>query len=118
MTRMPEVRVLLETEQARVAARVQLLESDLAALTRARRGESDDDEHDPDGASMSSQWSMLAGLLDAARAEQQAVDDALHRLDQGAYGICASCGHPIPVTQLEVRPFRERCVSCASALGG
>lgn len=113
---MPEVRALLEAEQGRVAARVRSLESDLAALTRARRGESDDDEHDPDGASMSSQWSMLSGLLAAARAEQQAVDDALRRVDEGAYGICASCAQPIPIAQLEVRPFRERCVPCASAV--
>ncbi|MFA5607240.1 MAG: TraR/DksA C4-type zinc finger protein [Leucobacter sp.] len=82
---------------------------------RARRGESDDDEHDPEGETLSSRWSLLAGLLESAREDQRHAEAALRRLEEGSYGVCASCGEPIPDGQLEARPFRERCVPCANA---
>ncbi|WP_336660709.1 TraR/DksA family transcriptional regulator [Leucobacter sp. USHLN153] len=102
----------LRAEQERLAARVARLEADLDALTRARRGSVDDDEHDPDGEPLSARWSLLAGLLESARADARLADAAMRRIEAGTYGVCASCGQPIPEGQLEVRPFRERCVSC------
>ena len=114
MTQDEHLRSILFQQQERTTARVNKLQADLDALTRARRSESDDDEHDPEGVTLSSQWSMPAGLLESARVDAQQVDDAIRRLDEGTYGICVSCGQPIPLGQLEVRPFRERCVSCAS----
>jgi RNA polymerase-binding transcription factor DksA len=104
---------MTQDEQERAKTRVDKLETDLHALTRARQGESDDDEHDPEGVTLSAQWSMLAGLLESAREDARLVEDAMRRLDAGTYGICVSCSRPIPLRQLEVRPFRERCVPCA-----
>jgi DnaK suppressor protein len=40
------------------------------------------------------------------------VDAALDRLDNGTYGVCASCGEEIPAERLEFRPNAIRCVSC------
>lgn len=100
--------------QAQTWERVQNLEAKLSALTTARRSSSDDDEHDPEGETLSSQWSMLSGLLESAREDEQRVDEAIRRLDAGGYGICTECQQPIPAAQLEIRPFRERCVACAS----
>lgn len=98
----------------RAAARLERLEKELEDLTCARRAGSDDDEHDPEGVPLSSEWSRITGLLEAARAEARQVDEALQRLASGSYGICAGCGRPIPVERLEARPFAERCVPCAS----
>ncbi|WP_449279179.1 TraR/DksA family transcriptional regulator [Leucobacter sp. GX0328] len=93
--------------------RVAKLEADLDALTRARRSESDDDEHDPEGETLSAQWSLRAGLLEDARATLRQADAALGRLAAGTYGVCIVCGGPIPEGQLEARPFRDQCVKCA-----
>lgn len=41
------------------------------------------------------------------------VERALTRVDDGSYGICESCGLPIPVARLEVLPYSSECVSCA-----
>ncbi|MFN3866185.1 MAG: TraR/DksA family transcriptional regulator [Demequina sp.] len=106
-------RGLLVNLQARISARVDELEAEMDALTGARRGEFDDDEHDPEGATLSSQWSMLAGLLESAREDARRSHGALRRLDAGEYGICVVCRHAIPVAQLEARPLRERCVACS-----
>ena len=106
------VRGLLLAEQARIQARVTKLERDIAALTSARRSSVDDDEHDPDGEPLSARWSLLAGLLESARDDARQATDALRRLEAGRYGVCIHCGAAIPIGQLEVRPFRERCVAC------
>ncbi|HUO46411.1 MAG TPA: TraR/DksA C4-type zinc finger protein [Acidimicrobiia bacterium] len=41
------------------------------------------------------------------------VERALARIDDGVYGLCESCGQPIPVTRLEVLPYATECVTCA-----
>lgn len=112
---MERLRVLLHEEQQRILVRVRELETEIAELNHARRDSNDDDEHDPEGVTLSSEWSRLTGLLDAARANSHQVTDAFVRLEAGTYGICVSCHQPIPLAQLEVRPFRNQCVSCASA---
>jgi DnaK suppressor protein len=43
------------------------------------------------------------------------VDRALAKLDEGTYGVCDSCGAPIPEGRLEVHPTAVLCVACASA---
>ncbi|MGJ0203036.1 TraR/DksA C4-type zinc finger protein [Leucobacter sp. gxy201] len=107
------VEALLVLERQHALERVAKLEADLDALTRARRSESDDDEHDPEGETLSAQWSLRAGLLEDARATLRQVDAALERLAAGSYGVCVVCGNRIPEGQLEARPFREQCVKCA-----
>jgi len=103
--------------RADAAARVTALEETLDALTRDRSSQSDDDEHDPEGVPLSAEWSRLSGLLGDARTELSQVDEALTRVADGTYGVCAGCGRPIPDARLEVRPFAERCVPCAEAIG-
>lgn len=52
--------------------------------------------------------------------EQNTVDllgkvrHALARIDAGRYGICESCGKPIPVERLEALPYATLCVDCAA----
>jgi DnaK suppressor protein len=40
------------------------------------------------------------------------VRAALKRLDEGKYGICASCGNDINPERLKVIPYTTLCVSC------
>ncbi|MFW2513823.1 TraR/DksA family transcriptional regulator [Demequina sp. SO4-13] len=108
-----QLHALLRRHQERIDARVSELTAEMDALTRTRRGEFDDDEHDPEGATLSSQWSMLAGLLESAREDARQADAAVRRLDAGEYGICAACHRAIPPAQLEARPVRQRCVACS-----
>ncbi len=50
-------------------------------------------------------------LLEEAEQERERVLDALHRLDEGTYGICVDCGQPIDEARLEARPQAERCLA-------
>ena len=107
------MRLSLDEHQSRVLSRIDELEAQVTAVTQARRGEFDDDEHDPEGVTLSSQWSMLSGLLETVRTEQRRLVAAQERLADGSFGVCDRCGAPIPLAQLEARPWRERCVECS-----
>ncbi|MBO0981197.1 TraR/DksA C4-type zinc finger protein [Microbacterium sp. SD291] len=110
-------RSILAQLHAEASARVAATAAALDELAHDREGSNDDDEHDPEGVTLSSEWSRLAGIAEAAASELRQVDEAIARLDAGAYGICAACGLPIPAARLEVRPFAMHCVACAEKLG-
>jgi len=40
------------------------------------------------------------------------ISDALHRLDQDTYGICAECEEPISAKRLDAVPWARYCVTC------
>ena len=109
-------RLLTELRETALA-RARAADAALAELVHDREGNNDDDEHDPEGVTLSSEWSRLSGLASAAHDELAQIDDALVRLDAGEYGVCANCGNPIPTARLEVRPFAELCVPCAEKAG-
>ena len=114
---MDDARARLTALWAESAARAEAAAATLAELVHDRQGQNDDDEHDPEGVTLSSEWSRLSALSDAAALELQQVNDALARVDAGTYGICAGCGRPIPDGRLEIRPFAEFCVACAEKRG-
>lgn len=41
--------------------------------------------------------------------------DALGRLDRGAYGICRSCGQEIDIERLKALPYATKCIPCKEA---
>lgn len=53
---------------------------------------------------------LTARSIDASIKE---IDGALQRIEEGTYGICKSCGSPIPPERLEARPSTVTCVACA-----
>ena len=40
------------------------------------------------------------------------VQDALRRIEQGAYGVCNECEEPISAKRLDAVPWAKFCVSC------
>gem|GEM_PF-149080 len=82
---------------------------------REARGDWIDEEHDPEGFSLTFEWQHAEGQHAAAVAELRALDEAEARVAAGTYGVCARCGMPIPEGQLELRPARTQCVACTDA---
>jgi RNA polymerase-binding transcription factor DksA len=56
---------------------------------------------------------MLERLGETERAELARVDDALARMERGAYEECVNCRAPIEIDRLEAVPETDRCVRCA-----
>jgi RNA polymerase-binding transcription factor DksA len=110
---MGSVRETLEEQRRRARERVAALEREFAGLAEAASAAGTDDEHDPEGATLAFERQHAAALLEAAREQVAAVDDALRRLAEGRYGVCERCGQPIGAERLAARPSAVTCVRCA-----
>ena len=53
-------------------------------------------------------------LLEMQNRKRQLIDEALRRLQEGTYGICAECGVEISERRLAAVPFAKLCVECQS----
>ena len=42
----------------------------------------------------------------------RSIDAALQRIDEGTFGICATCGRPISEERLEAIPYATQCIDC------
>jgi len=56
---------------------------------------------------------LTAQLEERGRAEINAIDVAIGRIERGDYGFCESCEEPIDVARLEVLPTARQCTTCA-----
>ncbi len=115
---MTDPREMLLALAADVDGRLERLDADEQSLRLDRADGTADDEHDPEGSTLSGEWQRVDALRRAALAERAEVTAALERLAAGTYGVCVRCGGRIPVARLEARPFATMCVSCAAASEG
>lgn len=116
MTDLPardRVRAELLARRAALLTELTSAKSALVDIRAMRSDRTDDDEHDPDGAPLSAEWSRLDGLHRAAVRRLTETDAAIAQLDAGQYGICSRCHRPISPGRLEFLPAASRCVDCA-----
>jgi RNA polymerase-binding protein DksA len=59
---------------------------------------------------------VLLELDRETRLELRNVLEALTRIEDDEYGICQSCGNPIPEARLKALPYTQSCIRCANAL--
>lgn len=107
-------RTALEEEKARVLHQLEELG---ATPDGDLRSDLDLGEGFADAAAITAERSEILGLVERMVKELRSVEAALRRLDDGTYGICESCGNPIPAERLEFRPNAVRCVSCKEQRG-
>ncbi|BDZ53914.1 TraR/DksA family transcriptional regulator [Agromyces marinus] len=106
-------RQLLLAERREAEERLATQSESITAVREARSEVSVDDEHDPDGPTMSQEWSQRTAVLHDVEHELDDIDRALARIDDGTYGICERCGSKITVARLEARPTATLCIDCA-----
>ncbi|WP_234434295.1 TraR/DksA family transcriptional regulator [Streptomyces sp. NRRL F-5126] len=73
----------------------------------------DDDEHDPEGATVAFERAQLRDTLVQARGDLEALDRAARRVATGEYWVCERCGGPIAAARLAARPTATCCIGCA-----
>jgi RNA polymerase-binding protein DksA len=111
-----ELAALLRERRETDIAEAQRMAESLGVLLASRSESTADDEHDPEGPTLSSEWSRLQALRSDAAHDIVAVDAALERMRLGTYGVCVRCGEPIGVDRLRARPTAELCIRCAVAV--
>ncbi|MBW1697262.1 MAG: TraR/DksA family transcriptional regulator [Deltaproteobacteria bacterium] len=60
--------------------------------------------------------STLFSLIELKHQELQSIEQALNRIEKGAYGRCQSCGGWIQPARLQVMPHVVRCRNCQEKL--
>ena len=99
-----------------------LLDARAAALNGVNvmkaTGFNESDDHEADGGDGTNQTLRLQALGQVGNINRtiQKIDEALHRIEDGTYGVCTSCGQLIRKPRLINQPFVLTCMECQSAM--
>jgi RNA polymerase-binding protein DksA len=101
------LRRTLAAERRRLAGRVERIETDVRHRDAPLDADADDQaiqlENDP----------VLDALDEQGRRRLAEIDAALHRLDEGSYGVCTRCEEAIARERLLALPTATTCARCA-----
>ncbi|MGI8794380.1 MAG: TraR/DksA family transcriptional regulator [Acidimicrobiales bacterium] len=107
-----------ESTTAVLRAKLEQEREDLRGrLTELGFGESGGLEYDQnfaDSSQVTAERGEAEALATTLKEQIEEVEIALHRIDEGKYGICDTCGEAINEARLEAMPAAHQCVDCAS----
>ena len=104
---------LLDERLAQARAQQSALQAAIGDMRVARSLTFADDEHDPEGSTVSLDQARDVALLDRVERSIAEITAAQERLTSGTYGNCERCDREIPAERLRARPEARRCVRCA-----
>jgi RNA polymerase-binding transcription factor DksA len=108
-----EARARLEEERKRLAdIRATFDEEHLTDETESEATSelSSLDQHQADAGTETFEREKDLSILEQIEAELGDIEHALHRLDEGTYGLCEADGKPIPEERLEALPAARLCL--------
>jgi len=105
-----EVRGRLREETQRLYSEINELDSDIADLLREGNDVAGDDQADTGSKTFSREHEMSLAASHRDMLSQTAR--ALHRIEDGTYGVCENCGKPIGKARLQAFPRASLCVDC------
>lgn len=93
-------------------------ERHLNSLDESQRGSelADYDNHPADAASETYERTKNFALDENFREILERIDEALHKIEDGSYGMCDRCGEQINVERLKAIPYATMCISCQESL--
>lgn len=103
-----DFKAVLVNRKGELSARLRGIESELSVP------HPDDD----DRATAREDTEVLESLGEQGLVELRSIDQALHRIDHGNYGICVGCGDPVSHERLHAIPHTALCSGCATRRGG
>jgi RNA polymerase-binding transcription factor DksA len=74
------------------------------------------DQHPADAGSELFEREKNLTVQQMLESELLGITDALARMEAGTYGVCETCGKPIPVKRLQAYPAATHDVECQSKL--
>ena len=76
------------------------------------------DDREADGGDGTNQTLRLQALgqMGVINRTIQQIEEALHRIDDGTYGVCTICGQLIRKPRLLNQPFVLTCMECQSEM--
>jgi RNA polymerase-binding protein DksA len=105
----------LEEERVRLLEVIREIEEEQEEVRLSETSsERSPDPNTAEGGSLAFEMEKELSLAQNAQDLLAKVEDALGRINDGAYGSCVDCRKPIPVARLDALPYTKRCVECAS----
>jgi len=103
------LRSRLENEQKRLSEQLDQLE---ASIRLAKEREGSPFGKREEGATETLELEERLTLEKRVSDQLAEVELALHKFEEGTYGLCESCGRPIDPERLEALPQAKLCMSC------
>jgi len=111
-----QFRQLLIVEREKFAAEIRSLAQDALRSPREASGDlSGYTMHLADMAADTAERELSTNLVSSEQEVLYQIDDALERIDEGAFGLCEKCDKAIPVSRLKAVPYARLCVQCQQA---
>lgn len=92
---------------------MQRIKAEIAAHARRAQERSTSGNDIGDDGSEIEQVSKNLALKEHLERLLAQIEAAVHRIEQGVYGMCARCGQAINPERLEALPYATTCLSCA-----
>jgi RNA polymerase-binding protein DksA len=109
-------RSLLEEEKTRLTDVIREIEDEQEELRLSETSaERSPDPNTAEGGSLAFEIEKELSLHQNAKDLLSQAEEALERIEDGTYGICADCESSIPVARLEALPHTKLCVTCSAA---
>lgn len=109
-------RNLLEEEKTRLTDVILEIEEEQEELRLSKTSaEKSPDPNTAEGGSLAFEIEKELSLHQNAKDLLAQAEEALERIEEGTYGICANCDSAIPVARLEALPHTKLCVTCSAA---
>jgi RNA polymerase-binding transcription factor DksA len=99
-----EIAKTLERRLVELASNITEIDSELRSLLPA--------DWEEQAAKLESQ-DALPGIENSKLQEIRQIREALQRIAQGSYGVCAECGGAIDPRRLKALPTATKCITCA-----
>lgn len=103
---------LLNGERAATIRRIAALNRQFDGIVESSVFTTNDDEHDPEGATVAFERAQIGALRAQAQEDLVALDRAIDRFLDGSYGLCERCGQAIAQERLAALPAVRTCINC------
>ena len=104
------LRKFLEAEQKRLAVELEQLQTGVATSEERREGSPFGKREEE--ATETLELEKRLALENRIRGELARVEHALHKFEEGSYGLCDNCGQPIDPARLKALPQASLCLNC------
>ncbi len=105
-----QIRSRLEDEQKRLLEEMNKMDTD-SRPTEVRREGSPFGKREEE-ATESLELEKRLALEKQLREQLADIEHALHKIEEGTYGLCDICGKPIAANRLEALPQASLCIEC------
>lgn len=106
----------LEARRAEIQGDLDQMATELRWIGQDQEDEGGFGNHIAEDGSNMMEAERLSTISDDLQDVLVQVNGALHRIEQGTYGICQRCGKPIAEERLEAFPYVTYCITCQAAI--